>query len=288
MSTGEAPSTCRVSAVVLCRNSARHIEACVRSIAAQSRGNGVDEIWIVDNGSTDGTPGIVKALERSTPNVRAVLLDRNYGTTRARNIALRRASGRYLALVDADAELSHAAFDRLIETLEAHPRAGLVAPALTYPGGRPQLSTDVFPTLSRKVQRRLALRRIERGHRLDRSVRPVDYAISACWLMPRRIFAEVGELDEAIFYSPEDVDYCIRIWAAGYQVLYDGGATAIHHTQELSRTLLPGAMTWSHARGLIHLFLKHRYALSRRRLYARIARFGADPASARVESTELA
>jgi GT2 family glycosyltransferase len=264
----------RVSYVVLCRNSAAYIERCLRSLEAQAARPGTDEIWLVDNGSTDRTVSIVLEYAREKPWIQLVALDANHGTTRPRNLGVARARGRFIAFVDSDAELPPGTADRLVETALHAPRAGLVAPRLNYPDGRLQMSVDVFPTVTRKVQRRFALRRIEAAAAATRGVREVDYAISACWLMPRRVVDEVGPLDEAIFYSPEDVDYCIRIWGAGYRVLYDGEAVAIHHAQEISRTLIPRRAAWSHAAGLLYLFRKHRYAFGRGALYRRIGRFG--------------
>ena len=49
----------------------------------------------------------------------------------------------------------------------------------------------------------------------------VDYAISAFWLLRRDVLEAVGLLDEEIFSRPEDVDYCLRVWKAGYTVVYD-------------------------------------------------------------------
>ena len=41
---------------------------------------------------------------------------------------------------------------------------------------------------------------------------PVGYLMSACWMMRPTLFDEVGLLDENIFYAPEDVEFCIRVW----------------------------------------------------------------------------
>jgi GT2 family glycosyltransferase len=266
--------TPRVSYVVLSHNSAAYIERCLRSLDAQHVLPGGDEIWVVDNGSTDGTGEVLARFARTRPWVHSIPLDRNHGTTQSRNLAVARAGGGYIAFVDSDAELPLGTIDRLIATANRTLRTGIVAPRLNYPDGRLQKSVDVFPTIARKIQRRLALRHMEAAERPRAGVVEVDYAIAACWLMPREAVKAVGQLDEAIFYAPEDVDYCIRMWAAGYRVLYDSDTAAIHHAQEISRTLIPRRAAWRHAAGLLYLFRKHRYALGRTGLYRRIGRFG--------------
>jgi GT2 family glycosyltransferase len=274
----------RVSFVVLSCNSARVLERCIRSLAAQAAPGQRDEIWVVDNGSTDGSPELLRALASELPTVvKPLFCDTNRGTTVSRNMALRRAAGRYIGIVDSDVEAPPGTVDRLIATLESRERAGLVAPRLVYPGGRLQLSVDRFPTLTHKAKRFLALRAMER--RVNREpppggVREVDYAISAFWLFRRDLLDRVGLLDERIFYAPEDVDYCLRIWKRGYSVLYDANVHAVHDAQEISRGAPIKKIAFRHIAGLFYLFRKHGYLLSRRRVYRAIQRARAHAAPA--------
>ena len=103
---------------------------------------------------------------------------------------------------------------------------------------------------------------------------PVDCAISAFWMMPAHVQEEVGLLDEKIFYSPEDIDYCIRVWKAGYRIDYLPGVSMVHDAQEISRAkgFTINAFTLSHAKGLIYLFFKHKYFLSAKALRSKIER----------------
>ena len=266
------PAGATVSYVVLSFNSAKYIEKCVRSLMAARADGSEDEVWVVDNGSIDDTPRILQGLESEFRNLRVVRLPRNQGTTVSRNIALRQASGRFIAVVDSDVEVPAGAVDTLLRTLEQNSSCGIVAPRLEFPDGRLQLSTDVFPTAQHKLRRFVMLRRMEQ--QLEPEVtsgpRPVDCAISAFWLLPRHVLADVGLLDERIFYSPEDIDYCVRVWLAGYTILYDPRVRAVHDAQEISRTWVPRRAAFSHAAGLLYLFWKHRYFLGRRSLYRRI------------------
>ena len=91
----------------------------------------------------------------------------------------------------------------------------------------------------------------------------VDYAVSAMWILKKEVFEKVGLLDENIFYAPEDVDYCLRVWLSGFRVIYCQNVSAIHHTQEISRGLTINNATFHHIRGLFYYFWKHRYFLKR-------------------------
>ena len=263
----------RVSAIVLSLNSRRFIDVCVRSLAeACSASKKPDELWVVDNGSTDGTVEVLRRLEREFHGfLRVIYLEQNLGTTISRNLALSRVSGRYIVIADSDTKVSVGSLEQLIARVDADVGVGIVAPKLEFPDGQFQLSTDVFPTLPHKLKRWMALRFMERRVAFDfNEARTVDYAISAFWLMRRDVVERVGGFDERIFYAPEDVDYCLRVWSAGYTVLYDPSVRVIHDAREISRGLPLSSFSWSHLRGLLYLFRKHRYSLGRRRLYRRL------------------
>jgi GT2 family glycosyltransferase len=60
------------------------------------------------------------------------------------------------------------------------------------------------------------------------SIRDVDWASAACWLLSRRTYETVGPLDEGYFWSIEDVDYCQRVHRAGLRVVYYPEVTVYH------------------------------------------------------------
>ncbi len=264
-----------LSFVILSYNSSQHLETCIRSVLDDGVDRDATEVWVVDNGSTDGSVEILARLQSQYPGtLNVILLDHNHGTTASRNLALRRTTGRYVVVMDSDVRLSAGLVAGLISRLEEYPRCGIIAPRLIYPDGRRQLSVDVFPTLGHKLRRLVSLDAMTRSARRGDSdiLRSVDYAISALWLMKRSILDAVGLLDERIFYSPEDVDFCLRVWKAGFVVLYEPAFQAVHAAQEVSRSFPPSRFAVSHALGLLYLFRKHRYMFSRRRLYREIGR----------------
>jgi len=223
-----------------------------------------DEVLVFENGSTDGSADLLQSLASRESRVKAFFSATNLGTTASRNIALRETRGRYLGIVDSDVETPAGTVDRLIAQLDADATCGIAVPRLLYPDGRLQLSTDVFPTLARKFQRYFGLRSLERDWAATGGPAlavPVDYAISAFWVMRRDLPGRIGYLDDRIFYSPEDVDYCIRVWQDGLRVIYDPSATAIHHAQEISRKFPLRRATLSHIKGLFYLFRKHAYGV---------------------------
>lgn len=257
-----------LSFVILTWNSERYIENCLHAVfnVVAARREQV-EIFVVDNGSQDATVALLHALQAKHPEqLWPIFLEKNTGTTYSRNLALKQANGEYLCIMDSDVEISAGVLERLIQTLADNPQIGLAVPKLCYPNGHLQKSTDGFPTITTKLVRYFFLKTIEareRKRQQAEGVHEVDYAISAMWLLRREVLETVGFLDEKIFYAPEDVDYCLRIWQAGYTIVYNPNVACIHHTQEISRGLKLNKALLSHIYGLAYYFWKHHYLFRR-------------------------
>jgi GT2 family glycosyltransferase len=253
-----------ISIISLTWNSEKYIGKCMDTLFSALENENVSyEIFIVDNGSRDATLSILQSFQDKHPGrIRLISLEKNTGTTYSRNLALKQAIGDDIVIMDSDVEVKPGTIPALRNMLKTQSNTGLVAPRLLYPNGHLQKSVDVFPTVFTKLYRYFFLKCVEkRKNRLPLNPEPceVDYAISALWVMKRQAFEKVGFLDENIFYSPEDVDYCLRLRKAGYKIIYDPRVTAIHHTQEISRGFRLNKAAFSHAKGLLYYFRKHGY-----------------------------
>ena len=263
----------KVSIVILTWNSERHIDACLASLEQGLR-KFSSEVIVIDNGSKDASCAVI---ENNWPGVRLVRNAENRGVAAARNQGIRLAGGDYVLVLDDDTVVQAGAFDCMVRYMEGRPEVGLCGPKLTDADGQLQLSCRQFPTLTDKLARRLpafAGRRmtetVEMAHWDHGTVRAVDYVIGACQMMRRRALQEVGLFDERIFYGPEDIDICLRLRQAGWQVVYHPEAVVVHNERRLTTSLRSGLIL-KHLWGLGYFFVKHGYLLSRRRLYARLS-----------------
>jgi GT2 family glycosyltransferase len=252
-----------ISLVILSWNSKHHLSYSIPSLINSLNSSGlVYEIFIVDNGSTDGSGEYLSDLQTNNEKtIFPIFLNHNSGTTYSRNIAIKKAKGSYIAILDSDVEVSAGIFEHLIKNLQNDNGVGLIAPKLLYPNGLLQKSTDVFPTIGRKIMRFFFLRWIEKQEKEPVELCEVDYAISAFWLIPKNVFENVGLLDEAIFYAPEDVDYCLRIRKKGFKIVYEPKVSAVHNAQEISRGFKMNKALIEHIKGLFYYFWKHKYFL---------------------------
>lgn len=264
------------SVVILSFNSQRTLRKCLDSLVETFSSLGVmdeSEVFVVENGSSDNSKLILNDFQAAHPAlIKPIIFQENTGTTVSRNAALKEAKGQYVLVLDSDAYMTSTVLDRLTKELEQKPKVGLVCPRLTYADGRFQMSTDTFPTLKRKLQRFLSLEKMQSTEN-PIFERYVDYAISACWLLRKDAVDAVGGFDEKIFYSPEDVDYCMQVWKNGFGIRYVPSVEMIHDAQELSRGFKITKFHVAHLKGLFYLFFKYKYFFSLPNLRAKLNRF---------------
>jgi N-acetylglucosaminyl-diphospho-decaprenol L-rhamnosyltransferase len=228
------------------------------------------EMIVVDNHSGDGTAEMVRA---EFPDARLIENAENRGVAPSRNQALRLAKGRYALLLDADMLLIENSFKQMVEFMDRTDDAGICGCKLISPDHAVQPSARRYPSPLAFVLRRLAfLDAVRRSPTLyrhemadwDRSdVRDVDYVIGACQMIRSDALRQVGLLDEAIFYGPEDIDYCMRMYRSGWKVYYYPHTRIIHYEQRITKKKLFSKISFRHLQGIIHLFLKYKGKLRR-------------------------
>ncbi|MGB0385942.1 MAG: glycosyltransferase family 2 protein, partial [Ardenticatenaceae bacterium] len=131
-----------LSIIIVSWNTCDLLRRCLASIEA-GRGELVVEVIVVDNGSHDGTPEMVRA---EFPGVIVVEPGANLGFSAGNNVGLARASGKWLMLLNPDTEVMGEALPVLVRFLEAHPSVGVVGPDLFYADGSRQATRHRFPS----------------------------------------------------------------------------------------------------------------------------------------------
>lgn len=269
-----------ISVIILSWNSEKFIRQCINSIFIDLNFCNMEkEIIIVDNGSSDGTIKILKQLHKKYSNMKVIELEKNLGTTISRNIGIRESLGKYIFILDSDTEVQEGTISTLIDMFNKKDNIGIVAPRLFYSDGSIQPSCKKFPTIKTKIYKYVPFnitRKIaEKDELYDnfyekeyKQINEVDYCISAAWMVNREAIEDIGLFDENIFYAPEDVDYCLRMWLKGWKVIYNPLASVIHHTQR--KSYKNPKIAWKHLEGLFYFFRKYNYLLNRNKIYKKI------------------
>jgi len=129
----------RVSVVIPAFNSCAFIEATIASVLRQDFDS--FEIVIVDDGSTDETPDVVRAMEVQHPGRIRLVEQSNSGSAVARNRGVREARGELIAFIDADDLWFPEKLGAQVRYLDANPDVGIVycGWAELLPGDTPDL-----------------------------------------------------------------------------------------------------------------------------------------------------
>ena len=216
-----------VSVIVVTYDAKPWIERCLESV----RGC---ELIVVDNGSSDGTPALVR--ERF-PEARLIEQE-NRGLGAGWNVGMSAASGKWFFLLNADAWVVADGVAKLIEALEQAPEAAVAGPCLRNQDGTLQRSVRGFPTLWRLTTEYFFLRKLGprtrmlnafygAGFRHERELE-AEFLMGAALLVRPQAAAEIGGLDERFFLFSEEVDWCYRFRQAGWKILFTPAAEVVH------------------------------------------------------------
>ena len=220
-----------ITVAVVSYNTCGLLRSCLRSLEArQAEGEAALEIVVADNASADGSAAMVRA---EFPAVRVLEMGENAGFGRANNAALTGAGGRYVCLVNSDAEVQSGALRDALTFLDAHPDVGVVGGQLVWPDGREQPSWSRDPTPGSVLAEQLFLP--------PRRLPPlpnggdVPQVCGAFMVVRRAAWEAVGGFDSHYFMYNEDVDLNVRLRGAGWRLALLPGVRITHHLGASSR-----------------------------------------------------
>jgi hypothetical protein len=211
-----------VSYCVVNTNGRAHLVRCLAAIAAQ----GIDdaEVLVLDNASDDGSADYVRAEH---PGVTLIALDERAGKAENDSTLIEQAGGRYVLLLNEDAELRPGAAARLVNALDGNPEAAVAAAQLLDPHGNPQPTAWRLPGVATALAQAAFLHK-----RLV--VQPpgeVGWAQSSAMLVRRAAAEKIGYFDPDFFVYSDETDFQKRLRDAGWRILLVAGAEAVHHEQ---------------------------------------------------------
>jgi GT2 family glycosyltransferase len=214
----------KVGIVVLSWNSREFIGAC---LAGLRRHEPTSPVYVVDNGSTDGSPEIVA---RAHPEMTVIKLSANLGFAGGNNVGVARALADgcdAVALLNNDTIIDEPFIDSCARLLDERLEIGIVGPVIVDAdnpavvqcrGGRIGLWTLDFGYEG-------AGEKFERADRYD----PVDYVLGAAMIVRREVLEATGGLDAEFFPAyVEEADLCFRARRLGYRSVVYHGARVRH------------------------------------------------------------
>lgn len=219
----------RVGAVIVNFNAGAHLTDCVTALRAE----GVEDIVVVDNGSSDDS------LERATSAIGGIKVEHlpNPGYGAAANHGAKLIDNEVLFVINPDARVFPGAIKTMLERFDQDPDIAMVGPALSNDDGSIYPSARMFPSFVDGVghaivglftQENRWSRRYKMADWGHSSFREVDWISGAALFIRRKAFDSVSGFDDGYWMFMEDVDLSWRLSRLGWKIVYEPGAQVAH------------------------------------------------------------
>ena len=214
------PAPAAVSAVVINYNGGAKVVRVIEALVAHAPE--IDHVIVADNGSTDTS---LATIRERFPAVEILELGANLGLPNARNAGLRRATGTYVLLLDADIYVTPGCVGALLDAARRY-RAAVVCPRIILvPDGSIVQCDGAEPHFVGT----LALLNPDADRTLPPvPAGPVGGLIGAAMLIDRQAVLEAGGFNELYFFYFEDLEFSLRMRLLGHEVVRAPAAIVEH------------------------------------------------------------
>lgn len=217
----------QISIVIVSYNTEELLTDCLLSIEEATKG--VDtETYVVDNKSADDT---VKTVKQKFPWVKLITNSDNLGFSKANNLALKIAKGKYILVLNPDTVLEKDTLLKMLEFMDKNPDYSMATCKVELESGKLDLDARRrFPTPWRSFCHFSHLSKIFRNinffseYYMDDIPQDQEHEVDACagafMFIRSSALEKVGLFDEDFFFYGEDLDLCYRFRQNGYKIVY--------------------------------------------------------------------
>lgn len=257
-------SNLKLSIIIVSYNTKDMLSNCLDSLYRLNR-NFTFEVIIIDNDSADGSPALVRQLQKKYPRLTLLPLSKNLGFGSANNYGARHARGKYLLFLNSDTLVPSGVLKQALTMASSTNKLGVFSCKLKNSDGTTQANGGFFPTLKRLLLWQTFIddlpgvkgkvKSIHPPADFYRRTRSLDWVTGAFMLIPRTVFEAVGGFDPDIFMYVEDTELCYRIKRMGHKVIYSNTPSIIHLGGGSSSS---GWGLLKEAEMMIYFFRRHR------------------------------
>lgn len=214
-------TTRRVSVGIVNHNGESYLPLTLRAVARL--GPAVDDVLLIDSGSTDGSGALVR---EQFPHVRVIELGANLGPGAARNRAIREAAHDRVLLIDNDVEPQPRSVETLGTALDGHSNAILAMAAVLY--AQAPDTVQYVGAVPHFLGTQTLLHADTPVAQVKGGVRVVGTSITCCVMVDRARFGDRRWFDERLFFYLEDHEFGLRASLQGYDCIAVPEARCLH------------------------------------------------------------
>ena len=219
----------KISVVILNWNGVSMLQKFLPKVVEYSQGEEV-EVCVADNGSTDES---VVWLQTYCPDVRLIVLGKNYGFADGYNMALQQVEAEYVILLNSDVEVTPHWLDPLMEYMDAHPEVAACQPKIRsernkalfeYAGASGgYLDKYGYPFCRGRI-----FDVVEEDKGQYDTIQSIFWATGAALFIRLKDYQKAGGLDGRFFAHMEEIDLCWRLRSRGRQLVCIPQSTVYH------------------------------------------------------------
>lgn len=183
------------------------------------------EIIIVDNSSFKNE---AQELQSRYPDIRTIRSERNLGFAGGNNLGIQEAAGKYIFLINNDTFIEEDGFSYLIERLESNPKIGAVSPKIRFAFPPRNIQFAGFTPLSYITLRNESIGFGSPDNGRFDTPQPSPYLHGAAIMLKREAINKVGLMSERYFLYYEEMDWCVALRRASYELWYEPRCTIFH------------------------------------------------------------
>lgn len=225
-----------VSIVIVSFNTKELLLDCLKSIENASK-RLKTEVFVVDNNSHDQT---TQAVKDQFPQIKVIANQKNIGFSKANNLAIKLATGKYILVLNPDTKLAPDTLLKMKDFMDNNSNVAVATCRVELTTGN--LDKDCrrhFPTPWRSLCHFTSLDQIFRTSKLfdqyymgyisDQNEHEIDSCAGAFMIIRSPALKKVGTFDEDFFFYGEDLDLCWRFKEKGYKIMFTPITKIIHY-----------------------------------------------------------
>jgi GT2 family glycosyltransferase len=216
------------SIVIPVHNHAALTQQCLDSLLVGHGSEPPFEIVVVDDASTDDTPELLVSYGEQ---IRVVTLTDNQGFARACNAGAETARGISLVFLNNDTVPTPGWLTALVRHADTHPAAGVIGSKLLFPDDTVQHAGVAFGSSGLPHHIYAGFLKDHPAVNISRRFQAVT---AACCLVRRQAWDAAGGFDTSFVNGWEDVDFCLRLGAAGQEIRFCH-ESVVYHLETASR-----------------------------------------------------